>query len=84
MAQFLQSRRTIYLSRLQELSRAGSTKAVNGRKAFCHDEIVEVARKNCDKLIAPYPLVIVRSDFDFIKVPVNRYPFSRRGVTIKG
>jgi len=30
---------------------------VNGREAYCHDEIVKVASKNCDKLIAYDPLV---------------------------
>jgi len=58
---FCKSRRKIYLSRLQELSRAGKTNAVNGRKVLCHDKIVEVACKNCDKLIAPHPLVSCRA-----------------------
>jgi len=60
---FCQSWRKIYLSRRQELSRADSTKLVNGRKAFCHDKIVEVRCKNCDKLIAPTRLLCFRCHY---------------------
>jgi hypothetical protein len=45
---FCKSSLKIKLFRLQELSRAGNTKAVKVREVLCHDETVKVVCKNHD------------------------------------
>ena len=50
---FCKSRRKIKLSRLQDLSRAEVTDLADEWKFICQDEVVKVARKNCDKFITP-------------------------------
>ncbi len=59
---FCQSRRTIKLSWLKDLSRAGINLA-DVWKVLSHDKTVKVARKNCDKFITPTVRVRRRSIF---------------------
>ena len=51
-------RRKIKLSRFQDLSRAEFMNLADECKVLSHDEIVKVARKNCDKFITPTVRVI--------------------------
>jgi hypothetical protein len=68
---FCKSRRMIYLSRCLKLSRAGYEELVKCREVLCHDEIVQVACKNCDKLIAYDPRVKGRANFKSVSVMKN-------------